>query len=235
MAYLSFKIKSYKIRYLCKDCRNTVFIFYIWRMKAKWYISTFIIILTLFGAISQQQITVPNQEIVLQFTNTSITSEETQNTVAIVKKQLQDLGVNNIKIKEEENGKLVITYYSDTDVASIKKTFSKEKNLTLDYAFNNQNQDSSKLPFDKNKINYNLDIYEIQNESDVEWDLNGISVVELKAESNRFLNLNIYAFINVVEINESIEKVAYKIYYNIAIAIDNTSCKIPEVRAGPLA
>ncbi|WP_034044358.1 hypothetical protein [Wocania ichthyoenteri] len=215
--------------------RNTISFEYIWRMKAKWYISALIIILTLFGAISQQQITVPNQEIVLQFTNTSITSQDTQNTIAIVKKQLQDLGVSNIKIKEEENGKLVITYYSDTDVASIKKTFTKEKNIVLDYAFSNQNEDSSKLPFDEEKISYNLDVYEIQNGSDVEWDLNGVSVVELKAESNRFSNPNIYAFINAVEINKSIEKVAYKIHYNIAIAIDNTSYKIPEVRAGPLA
>ena len=204
-------------------------------MKSKWYISALILILTLFGAISQQQITVPNQEIVLQFTDASITSKDTQNTIAIVKKQLQDIGVSNIQVKETENGKLKITYYSDADVASIKKTFSKEKNLTLDYTFNNQNEEPSKRPFDENAISYNLDIYEIQNGNDVEWDLNGTSVVELKSESNRLSNPNIYAFINAVEITENIEKVAYKIHYNIAIAIDNTSHKIPEVRAGPLA
>lgn len=203
-------------------------------MKSKWYISALILILTLFGAISQQQITVPNQEIVLQFTDASITSKDTQNTIAIVKRQLQDLGVSNIQVKETENGKLKISYYSDTDIASVKERFSKEKNLTLDYTFNNENEDSSKDPFDDKNITYNLDIYEIQNGSDVEWDLNGTSVVELKSESNRFSNPNIYAFINAVEINESIEKVAYKTYYNIAIAIDNTSHKIPEVRAGPL-
>ena len=204
-------------------------------MKSKWYISALIIILTLFGAISQQQSTVPNQEIVLQFTNTSITAENTQNTIAIVKKQLQELGVSNIQVKETESGILKITYYSDVDVASIKETFSKENSLILDYTFNNQSEKPLKFPFNENSISYNLDIYEIQNSNDVEWDLNGTSVVELKAESNRFSNPNIYAFINAIEITKSIEKVAYKIHYNIAIAIDNTSHKIPEVRAGPLA
>ncbi len=204
-------------------------------MKAKWYISTLIIILSLFGVVSQQQITVPNQEIVLQFTDASITSEDTQNTIAIVKKQLQDLGVSNIQVNETENGKLTITYYSDADVASIKKTFSKEKNLQLDYDFKNQDEESSRLPFDENTISYNLDVYEIQSGGDTEWDLNGTSVVELKPESNRLAKPNTYAFFNALEINESIVKVTYKTRYNIAIAIDNTSHKIPEVRAGPLA
>ena len=204
-------------------------------MKAQWYISTLIIILSLFGVVSQQQITVPNQEIVLQFTDASITSEDTQNTIAVVKKQLLDIGVSNIQINETESGTLKITYYSDADVTSIRETFSKEKNLTLDYTFNNQNKDTSKRPFKEHTISYNLDIYEIQNGSDTEWDLNGTSVVELKFESNRFSNPNIYAFINAVQINENIEKVTYKSHYNIAIAIDCTSHKIPEVRAGPLA
>ncbi|PIA80708.1 hypothetical protein BFR04_15985 [Gaetbulibacter sp. 4G1] len=202
-------------------------------MKAKWYISTLIIILSLFGVVCQQQIAVPNQEIVLQFTNTSITSEDTQKTIAIVKKQLQDIGVSNIEVNETENGKLTITYYSDADVASIKEIFSKEK-IGLVSAFKNQDEEPSKLPFDENTISYNLDVYEIQNGSDTEWDLNGISVVKLKPESNRLAKPNTHAFFNTLEINESIVKVTYKTYYNIAIAIDKTSRKIPEVRAGPL-
>ncbi|MFD1163924.1 hypothetical protein [Hwangdonia seohaensis] len=204
-------------------------------MNSKWYFSALIVIITLFGAFSQQQTIVPNQEIVLQFTDASITPDESQKTIAIVKQQLQDLGVSNIQIKEEEGGKLKITYHSDADVASIKKTFSKEKNLILDAALNNENEDSSKLPFDENTVSYKLDVYEIQNGHDAPWDLNGTSVVELKPESKRLSNPNLYAFINAFDVNESGEKVAYKTHYNIAIAIDNTSHKIPEVRAGPLA
>ncbi len=205
-------------------------------MNAKWYISTLIIILSLFGVVNQQQITVPNQEIVLQFNNASVTSEDARNTIAIVKKQLQDLGVSNIKVNETENGKLTITYFSDADVTSIKETFSKEKKLKLDYAFKNQDEkDASKRPFDENAISYNLDVYEIEKGSDSQWDLNGTSVVELKSESNRLAKPSTYAFFNAIEINDGLVKVTYKTCYNIAIAIDNTSRKIPEVRAGPIA
>ncbi|MCF7567888.1 hypothetical protein L3X37_05850 [Sabulilitoribacter arenilitoris] len=215
--------------------RNPISFEYIWRMKSKWYISALIIILTLFGAVTQQQVNVPNQEIVLQFSNASITPQDTQNTIATVKKHLQNIGVSNIQVKKAENGELIITYYSDTDVASIKETFSKEKSLTLDYTLNKQHKDDSNQPLGENAVGYNLDIYEIQNGNDAEWDFNGISVVELKYESNRFSNPNIYAFVNATELTESIKKVAYKTHYNIAIAIDNTSHKTPEVRAGPLA
>lgn len=218
-----------------KDCRNTVFIFYIWRMLKKWYISTLIIILSLLGGVvSQQQITIPNQEIILQFTNTDVTPEDTQNTIAIVKKQLQNIGVSNIQVNKKENGKLKITYYSNIDVASIKETFLKEKNINLDLAFNSENKKPSKTPFDENTISYKLDVFEIQNSNDANWNLNGISVIELKSETNRFSNPNIYAFLNTIEINESYEKVAYATYFNSAETIYNTSHKIPEVRAGPL-
>lgn len=204
-------------------------------MQSKWYISALIVILSLFGVVSQQQITLPNQEIILQFTDVEVTSEDAQNTIAIVKRQLQAIGVDNIQVKETKNGTLKITYYSDADVASIKQTFSKEDQLTLDYKVNNQNKKSSGFPSDENPIHYNLDVYEIQSSTDSDWNLSGTYVVELKPDANRFSNPNIYGCIQTVDVSESIEKIAFKIYYNIAIAIDNTSNKIPEVRAGPLA
>lgn len=203
-------------------------------MKAKWYISTLIIILTLFGAVTQQQVNVPNQEIVLQFSDTSITTQDTQNTIVAVKNQLQELGVIGIQVKEAENGKLSIRYYTDTAIAIIKEALSKEQNLSLEYSINNEDENPSNNPFNENTVSYNLDVYEIQNGSDEASDLNGISVVEIKSESNRFSNPNIYAFVDIYESVENKEKVTYKVHYNIAIAIDNTSYKIPEVRAGPL-
>ena len=106
----------------------------------------------------------------------------------------------------------------------------------LIFFFNNTSNPSILLfPSEKKSQSYNLDVYEIQKDSDSDWDLNGTYIVELKPEGYRFSNPNIYAFINEVEVRNSIEKVAYKIHYNIAIAIDNTSHKIPEVRAGPFA
>lgn len=201
-------------------------------MKSRWYIVALITLLT-FISVNRQQSTVPNQEIVVQFNADAVTFEDTQNTITIVKAQLKSVGANIIKVQEDEAGKLRITYYSDIDIADIKKALSNENKLEI--GFSPVNKDDSKNPSEENSNRYNFDVYEIKQGNDTEWDLNGITVIELKSESNRFLNPNFYAFFDTVEWHEHIEKVAYKTHCKTAIAIDNTSRKIPEVRAGPLA
>lgn len=207
--------------------------FYIWRMKAKWYLSAFIIILTLLG-ISLQQFSVPNQEIVVQFANDEVATFETQNTIAIVKKQLQSIGVDNIQIHEVDNGKLKITYYSNVDVTSIKKIFS-EKELEFGFTSIYHQEKSAKLPSNKKSNTYKLDVFEIQKSNDTDWDFNGY-VLELNPENDRFFKPDVYfpAIRKDIREKKEIEKVAYIIYRNISIGIDNSSHNIPEVRAGPL-
>lgn len=95
-------------------------------MQLKRYIGAIIFILSFLAVISQQEFNVPNQEIVLEFNHVEVTSNEAQTAVAHVKQQLQGLGANQIKVQQTAQGKLKITYYSDADVASIKKTFSKD-------------------------------------------------------------------------------------------------------------
>lgn len=204
-------------------------------MIKKWYISTFIIILTILGTVCEQQITVPNQEIVLEFTDVELTSEVAQNTIAIVKKQLQDIGVENIQVSEQESGTLKITYYSDADVESIKKSFSKENRLDIAFVSHNQKDKSAEFPFDENTISYNLNVFEIQNVNDAEWDFNGIVVPEIKSKSDRFFEPNLYVYNAVIHLKklDRIVKEAHKVSESIAIAINNTSHKIPEGRAGP--
>ena len=62
-------------------------------MFARWCISTSVFLLILFGAVSQQHLDVPNQQIVLQFTDVELTSEDAKQTILIVKEQLEALGV----------------------------------------------------------------------------------------------------------------------------------------------
>ena len=200
-------------------------------MNAKRYISALIIILALLG-LSQHQMSVPNQEIVVQFMDDEVSSDDAQNAITIVKNQLQSIGVDNIQVIEEKDGKLKITYYSDIDVASIKDFLYQEKNLKLGYT---SNDESSKSPSDDESNNYNLDVYEIQKPSDTEWDFEGTLVLELKPDGDRFSNPKVFASIEEINVEIDITRVAYKLHYNIAIEIDNTSYKIPEVRAGPVA
>lgn len=202
-------------------------------MKTKWRFSTFIIILTVLG-ISLQQFSVPNQEIVVQFANDEVGLIETQNTIAIVKKQLQQVGINNINVHKGENGELKISYFSDIDVASIKKIFSKEKELKLGFATVLDKEEPTNFPFDKNSNSYKLDVFEIQKGNDAEMDLNGFAL-ELVPENEHFFKSDVYYSYVEIDIRKKnrIEKTAYITHRNISIAIDNSTFNIPEVRAGP--
>lgn len=199
----------------------------------RWYISALIIILSLLGVVDQHQVPVPNQEMVLQFTNTEVSSDDAQNTIAGITKQLHELGVDHILVsKGEEKGTLVITYYSDIDVAGIKDLLSNDAKIALNKS--NNDDGDSKLPIKDDTGNYNLDIYEIQKTSNSDWDLNGTHITELKPEGHRFSNPDAYPFIDTIDVSDIKEHVAYSSYYDITLSIDNTSYKIPEVRAGPL-
>ena len=100
---------------------------------------------------------------------------------------------------------------------------------------NNQDEEQTKFPSDKEPINYDFDVFEIQNGNDTDWNLDGY-VLELNIENDLFFSSNVYMSIDEIDIKEKdrLVKISYKVNRNIAIAIDNTSHNIPEVRAGPI-
>ena len=203
-------------------------------MKPKWYLSIFVLIVAFLGA-GLQQFSAPNQEIVLQFEDKAISLVETENAIANIKKQLQDIGVEKIQVYKGANGVLKISYFSEIDVVSIKKIFSKEKALKLSYSLLDFEEGSSKMP-SKNKSNtYQLDVFEIQKSNGNEGDSNGL-VVDLLPENDRSFNPDVYysALLQELRFKNKIEKVAYIIYSNKSIEIDNSSYNTPEVRAGPV-
>ncbi|PKV49843.1 hypothetical protein ATE84_1881 [Aquimarina sp. MAR_2010_214] len=206
-------------------------------MKKKWYFGILISALATLVVI-QQQTVVPNQEIVLEFVNSEITSLEAENAITIVKKQLQSIGVQYTRItKGLKDGKLKIAYYSDADVEYIKRILSEEQNVRLDHVFYDQNEDDNPFPLEKKSKDYNFDVYEIQKSTDFDADFNGKYVLEVTHERDGYSGSNSYSFVKEIDadcINRLI-KIAEKVNTNIAIAIDNTSHKIPEVRAGPIS
>ncbi|WP_452601706.1 hypothetical protein [Pontimicrobium sp. MEBiC06410] len=205
-------------------------------MKAKWYVSALIIIFTLLG-VHKEHITMPNQQIVLQFTDIKTASSEVEKTLTLVTKQLQALGINNIQVEEQGNKQLKITYYSDTDSKSIKQLLSKNISLDVNQSTTTYKykQESSNTPNKDTSKNYDLDVFDIQNASDVTSDLSNKYAFELKQEYDRSSTPNFNTYIPEVLVDEKnqLTKVALKINKTIAIAIDNTSHNIPEVRAGP--
>ena len=207
-------------------------------IQPKWYLSAALIFIAVLGSIlGQHKTTVPNQEIVLQFTNEDISLNDAQHTIAIVEQELQRIGVVYIQVSEQEDGRLVISYYSDTNVESIKKLLSKQKELALGFVSTNKNEKPLQFPSKDNIISYNLDIFEIQNGQTSFSHLDGKCAVELKSGQQRFLNPNFYIPTEDVYLLdcEQVLKVNFSFQRYVAIAKDYRSHKIPEVRAGPLS
>lgn len=204
-------------------------------MNARWYISILIITLTFLGSIaSTQRASIPNQEIILRFSSENVSTEDTLNTITSVKQQLETAGINDIKVQALQNGQLKITYYSNSDVDSIKTLLSNEGALYLGYLTQDRNQ--SETPSKEKKLQYNFDVYEIHQGHNLS-DSDNQLALEIKVENDRLINPNVVGFDNSEQYDskDNLVKVAYKYRRNIAIAINHISYKIPEVRAGPLA
>lgn len=204
-------------------------------MIARWCISILIFGLTLFGVVSQQQIAVPNQEIVLQFEDVNLTSNQTEDAVANVKQQLQDLGAKNIKVLSLDAGKLKITYFSDADIASIKQLFLDQETLALQFTSQSQNNDSSKLPFQESSITFDINVYEIQNGQHSGWDFDGAISLDVEVKSDRFLDPNYISTENKgYDYIDNLIHVTFKIRKAVTIQLSDPLHVIPEVRAGPI-
>ncbi len=199
-------------------------------MFVRWCISVLIFSLTLFGVVSQQQLQVANQEIVLQFQNAKLTSPETAYTVGSLKQQLEGLGAKNINVHSQGNSKLKITYYSSVNVVRIKQIL--ETTGALEPV--NVKRKAEKLPFKNTYISYNLDVFEIQQNINSGGDLDGTVVLVLDVKSDRFFNSNQLFLSSLLYTHQDCSTaVAYKVGKDIAIHISNALHTIPEVRAGP--
>lgn len=203
-------------------------------MKLKWYLSTLILAFTIIG-ICHNKLSSPNQEILVQFNSDEVTVEQSQNAIASIKQQLLTFGIEDIQVREDENGKLKISYYSSVDVESIKEILALGESSLHPYTSLAKHKRSKQLPSDQKSKSYNLDIYELQQSTDSNNGSAGKSVMIVKQDFDRYLNPNVslpFKDLDFSDIELSLKQ-AYKINRTIAIAIKNTSHTIPEVRAGP--
>jgi hypothetical protein len=195
-----------------------------------------LIIALAFLGINLEQSTLPNQEIVVQFNADSISFNEAQDAIASIKGQLKSIGVDAVQVSGIHNGKLKVTYYSTIDVAIVKGLFNNQEGLVLgDTAFN-EKSGSSKIPFGGDSNVYKLDVSKIQKDQDCDYGAHGL-VVEIRTAKDQYLNPIVPLGSPEVDfkLKYNIECVAFKICRNVALLIDNTTHKTPEVRAGPLS
>lgn len=191
-------------------------------MQAKWYFSTFFLIFIYFGAF-QEQVSLPNQEIVLEFVDANINEKDIEKSIAEVKEKLLKVGITNIVIHKSETSTLKISYFSKIDIKNIREILSKENKLLL----------NTNSPY-KNSTNYNLDVYELNDATQLS-NVDKKFVFEIKYNSDRFTTVNYSALIKNLESStaEQLYKTAYKVNKDNPFTKDKASCKEPEVRAGP--
>ncbi len=203
-------------------------------MKTKWYISTLIIVFTFIG-IYHNNISLPNQEIIVQFNSDQVTVEQSHDAIELIKQQLYVFGIDAIHVEEESNGNFRIAYHSSVSIESIKKSLASSEGLELEHSSFNLYNQNFPLPSDEEHRNYNLDIYEIQS-SNTDYDLTGTPVIQNKNGFDRFFNPNVHFnfdnFYDSGDVDE-LTPLTLKLNRAIALAIDTISHTIPEVRAGP--
>lgn len=202
-------------------------------MKTKWYACALLSIFIFLAAI-QENTCVPNQEIVLEFVNLNTTEKDIDKTIFNVTERLVEAGASNINVQETENGALKISYFSIVNVANIKKKLL--KNNVLDGNDNPFKDQEENYPLSDNESNYNINVYELSQESEIS-DFDGNSILEIKYDSHRYTNTQTFASINTILENKAnnLFKIAYRLNKKRLIIADNTSNKIPEVRAGPFS
>lgn len=203
-------------------------------MQSKGYFSILFVVLALIG-ISWEHTSKPNQEVVVQFDNEEVSCDEAQNAIAIVKLQLQGIGVENIQVVEEDGGRLKITYYSNVDVAMVKSIISDGEKLTLSHVSFPENEKEPELPSNRDSVSYELNVSELHKTTDFGVDGDGF-ILELKSNHDRYVPPVVYYNHWKIDIRgkNKIEKVAYSLQTSAALLIDNASHNIPEVRAGPI-
>lgn len=201
-------------------------------MKTKLHFGILALLLAFLGTFLEQKKT-PNQQIVIQFSDKEITSQDTENAIEDIQKKLQSIGVSQIQIGQNKEGQLRITYHSEADVAHIKNVLFNVEDFNI--AYNSHQNSSTNFPEDKTVKDYELNISEIKSSSDSISALKGIQVAEVNPKTDHSNQIQVHFSgkpINYKQSN-SVIKVAISVNNSVAIALDNLTYKIPEVRAGP--
>ena len=144
---------------------------YIWRMNLKWFYGALFLLLAVLG-VKMDRTSLSNQEIEVRFAQDEFTQDKAQKALAAVRDQLENVGVENLQIRELEDGGLKITYYSDLAVSEIQQILSES-----DLAAENSENTPSEFPkkdTQKDLASYELNVYEIQGSSISDLQLEGV-------------------------------------------------------------
>lgn len=200
-------------------------------MKTKWYLSALIVVFALIG-LTQNNTSLPNQEVNVHFNTQNVTANQSKTAIALIKEQLEVLGVKNIQVTQSPNQQLKIKYYSSKHVVLVKQKLQNVIEFQLNLLLNNQDHHNN-----QETSNINLDVVEISPLNKNTSNSAGKSILVVKQDLDRSTTTNIPVgyFNNVFCISNSLITKKVKITSTSSLVVKENSYAIPEVRAGPLS
>lgn len=200
-------------------------------MNWRGYITGLIIALAFFGASTDESSTAYNQEIVVRF-NENSTAKDAKEAISNITSHLKNLGVEDFQISELVNGQIKVVYFSNLEVTVIKNLLSAES--APDFAYDGKN--TSKFPFDGETQTYKFEVVKIQDNLDSDFGFQGI-LVESKSISDQYLKPKLSLASSEVQLNtrENFERADFPIFSKALHFKNNSSYRIPQVRAGPIS
>lgn len=201
-------------------------------MNVKWYIGALIAIISYF-VVEQQSVDVPNQEVLLTFIQGENTSSKDL-AIETVKSQLLSLGARNVTITSLENGSLKVSYYSHLAIQNVKEQLFKDLGDSTDVATALYHVGDKLVK--ENIRDYQIDVYEIQENVVSGFDNEGKCYFELKQDYNR--GSQVLGFVSpvvTIDSRNQLTAIAVKVRGDVLFAFNDSTYKIPEVRAGPIS
>ena len=200
-------------------------------MKSKLHFGILILLITFLIRYLENPVA-PNQQILVQFSDTEIKANDTAKTIQAITSKLYAVGVEQVQVGQDQNGHLKITYYSTASAKEIQSLLSDSDSFKLAYGFTDEHSD--KAPAEET---YKLDVSEIhESNNSTDWDFDDVRIVEHNQKSDRFntIKKNALGYQIHSDLISEWTKVALSTN-NDKLFVDNHSYIIPEVRAGPFA
>ena len=202
-------------------------------MSIKFFFGFLISMVSLLG-LSLQQTSNTHQEIIIKYSDAKgITLETQNNTIAIVKKQLQKIGINYIKISKDHQGHLKISYFSSLDTASIKKVLNEGNYFAVSYLPNQNNKQTEDHSGTKS-LNLRLDIFKIPKTFENPIENSGL-VVQLLLKTDRYFIQDVFGGYSLFndQYDCLTQQNKFKYHSKQETKVDVECLKTIQIRAGP--
>jgi len=184
--------------------------------------------------LSLQQPSTTHQEIIIKFSDAEgITLETQNNTIAIVKKQLQKIGINYLKVSKDHQGHLKISYFSSVGTSFIKKVLNEGDHFAVSYLPDQNNKQTEDHTRTKS-LNLYLDVFRIPKifENPIE---NSGLVVQLISKTDRYFVPDVFGSYSLFHKKYACltQQNKFKFHSKQETKVDVKCLKTIQIRAGP--